>query len=67
MSTTECQSPQLCGDCKMGTMVRDWVCNEMVLWSCTTDGCPRMEYENFADMDDEGWEWLRNYCTEEKP
>ncbi len=57
---------EVCGDCKTGKMQRDYVTNEMVVWTCSSDGCNRTEFENFADMDDAGWDWLRQYYTEEK-
>lgn len=53
-----------CLDCEEGVLFRSYVVNEMVVWECSTEGCPS-GMENFKDMGDEGWDWLRRYYEEE--
>ncbi len=43
-------------------LVRSWVCNECVMWSCEDDACDcPAEMEPFSDLDDAGWAWLREH------
>jgi len=53
-----------CQECKTGKMYRHYVVNEMVEWVCDNVSCASVEYENFCDMNDEGWTWLRKYYEE---
>lgn len=46
-------------DCPNHKFERCYVINEMVFWECPT--CKAGEYENFCDMNDEGWAWLKTY------
>ena len=50
----------ICEECKIGKMKREYVTNEMIFWRCSNEKCKSEEAEDFFDLDDDGWNWLRN-------
>jgi hypothetical protein len=52
-----------CSLCKTGTMYRNHVCEEYIVWICSNDyeNCPQQDLESFYELDEEGWNWLREY------
>ena len=50
-----------CVLCKKGDMSRNHVCDEYVVWICNNGDCPQQDLESFYNLDDEGWEWLREF------
>jgi len=50
-----------CELCKTGKMHRHHVCEDYVVWMCDNGDCPQQDLEEFGDLDDEGWKWLRDF------
>lgn len=40
---------------------RSHTIDDMVMWACDDPKCDHGEIEDFRDLDDEGWKWLRQY------
>lgn len=60
------EEPNLCQTCKEGTMRRDHVIEDYVMWECDKKDCTGSEMETLGELDEAGWAWLKNHYQGEK-